>query len=106
MTERNQPATFSYYVICADYGRNGREAIVNPEMTRRGAAEKVREILGDGNEIAYAHFITMNEVPDDVKDALIDEAMGGLRTFDRPDAIDAQAARFDHARDLRKHEVA
>ncbi len=102
---RQTETSLSYFVICADYGRDGREAIVDPEMTRRGAVEKVAEILGDGNGIAFAHLITMNDVPQDVREDLINEANAG-RTFDRPDAADALAARFDHARDYRKHEVA
>jgi hypothetical protein len=44
-------SSMSYYVVMVDYGRNGREAVVDPEMTRRGALDLVREVLGDGNGI-------------------------------------------------------
>jgi hypothetical protein len=64
----------SYFVICIDYGRNGCEGAVDPEMTFRGAVEKVREIIGDGREIAFAHRINMGEPPIDVRDELIAEA--------------------------------
>lgn len=101
-----QPTTFSYFVIAIDYGRIGVEAIVTPEMTRRGAVDLVREKLGDGHTIAFAHHITMNDVPEDVRDELIAAA----RFDDNVDAIgaalDRQAAQFDHARDYRKHSEA
>lgn len=67
----------SYFVICVDYGRKGREAIVDPEMTFRGAVEKVRETIGDGKEIAFAHeitFINGSHHVSDVKDELINRA--------------------------------
>jgi hypothetical protein len=115
MTNRTSQTeqTFSYYVIAVSYPRSVNdltgqmrpaciEAIVDPEMTRADAVEKVREIIGDGKEIAFAHFITMNDAPEDVKDRLI-EAAG--RPEVEAEVIDFQAARFDHARDLRKHEV-
>jgi CO dehydrogenase/acetyl-CoA synthase gamma subunit (corrinoid Fe-S protein) len=67
----------NYYVIAVDYGRKGREAIVDPEMTFRGAVEKVREIIGDGREIAFAHEVTFmngSHHVSDVKDELINRA--------------------------------
>ena len=67
-----------YFVICVDYGRKGREAVVDPEMTFRGALDKVREIIGDGNEIAFAHEVTYyiggSHHVSDVKDELINRA--------------------------------
>lgn len=99
----NRETTFSYFVICVDYGRRGQEAIVNPEMTRLGAIAKVREIIGDGNEIAFAHRISMNEVPEDVKAELIAAAKfdDDVEAIGR--ALDRQAAQNDHRYDLRKH---
>jgi hypothetical protein len=67
----------NYYVIAVDYGRNGREANVDPEMTFRGAVEKVREIIGDGREIAFAHEVTFmngSHHVSDVKNELINRA--------------------------------
>lgn len=63
----------SYFVIMIDYGRRGLEAIVHPEMTRRGAVEKVREIIGDGHDIPFIHYINGLSV-EDVTEELIDEA--------------------------------
>jgi hypothetical protein len=52
----------NYFIVMVDYGRDtskvhGLEAVVSPEMTRRGAIEKIREVLGDGNEIAFVHEV-------------------------------------------------
>ena len=92
--------SFSYFVIAIDYGRRGLEAIVNPELTRRGAVELVRTALGDGHEIAFAHYVTMDDLPEDVKADLIDAA----RFDDSVEAIgsvlDHQAQAWDHARKL------
>jgi len=93
--------SFSYFVIAIDYGRRGLEAIVNPELTRRGAVELVRTALRQGDEIAFAHYVTMNDRPEDVKADLIDAA----RVYDNMEAIgcvfDHQAQAWDHARKLR-----
>lgn len=78
MTDRS----FSYFVIALDFGRRGVEALVNPEMTRRGAIEKVREVLGDGCEISFIHQISMGELPEDVTAELIEAA----NAFAREDA--------------------
>jgi hypothetical protein len=67
----------TYFVICIDYGRKGREAIVDPEMTFRGAVDKVREVLGDGHEIAFAHEVTFmngSHHVSDVREELINRA--------------------------------
>lgn len=73
----------SYFVVMVDYGRDtskvhGLEAVVSPEMTRSGALEKVREVLGDGNEIAFVHHIRMNDVPADVTEELVNEARDAM----------------------------
>jgi hypothetical protein len=70
----------SYYVVMVDYGRNGREAVVDPEMTRRGALDLVREVLGDGNKVSFVHHITMNDLPQDVTDELVNEARDAMAT--------------------------
>ena len=99
----------NYYVICVDFGRAGREAVVDPEMTFNGAVDKVRELIGDGHEIAFAHEVTFREGGShhvsDVKDELInrsnDERFYGKEAEERNSA----AFQIDHARDLRKNEV-
>lgn len=73
-------SSMSYYVVMVDYGRNGREADVDPEMTRSGAVAKIREVLGDNREIAFVHHITMNDLPQDVTAELVDEARDAMAT--------------------------
>lgn len=98
----------SYYVVMIDYGRRGREAVVDPENTRRDVIAKVRDVLakGDGTDITFVHKITKCEgLVEDVTDDILAQAMD----IDLTDVLnldeDRQAAAFDHARDLRKHGV-
>ncbi len=64
----------SYYVVCIDYGKRGREAIVDPEITRREVISRIRSGEYDRNRIAFIHFISMNDVPQDVTAELLSEA--------------------------------
>lgn len=61
----------SYFVVMIDYP-NGREAIVDPEMTRRDVVARIYS--GEYRNISFIHFISMNEVPTDVTTELMDEA--------------------------------
>ena len=84
-----------YFVVMIDYGRRGREAVVDPEITRR-------EVISPGEyrNISFIHEVVENSV-EDVTEAILTEA--ALPQIP-PDDIDLQAIRLDHARDLRKHE--
>lgn len=64
--------SLSYFVVCIDYGRRGREAIVDPEMTRRDVVACIQS--GEYQNISFIHEITMNESPRDVTAELIAEA--------------------------------
>jgi hypothetical protein len=63
--------THSYYVIMEDYGRSGREAIVDPEETRRGVVDRIRN--GDYKPINFIHHVH-DGVCDDVTNELLAEA--------------------------------
>jgi hypothetical protein len=89
-----------YFVVMIDYGRRGREAVVDPEMTRREVVARVAS--GEYRNISFIHEIADHSV-EDVTEAIINEA--ALPEITAPEA-DLQSARFDHARDLRKHETA
>ena len=95
-----------YFVVMIDYGRRGREAIVDPEITRREVVSRVAS--GEYRNISFIHEIADGTVCDLTAD-IIHEALphprpiGGHRPADLTPA-DLQAARFDHARDHRKHE--
>ena len=82
-----------------DYGRRGREAIVDPEVTRREVVSRVAS--GEYKNISFIHEVADHSV-DDVTDEILNEA--ALPEIAVTGA-DLQASHFDHARDLRKHEV-
>ena len=88
-----------YFVVMIDYGRRGREAIVDPEITRREVVARVT--TGEYKNISFIHEIAGSSV-EDVTAAILTEA--ALPEVE-PEEIDLQAGRFDHLRDLRKHAV-
>ena len=84
-----------YFVVMIDYGRRGREAIVDPEITRREVISRIAS--GEYRNISFIHEIADSGVDDITAEILAEAAL--------PDGADLQANRFDHARDLRKHEA-
>jgi len=88
-----------YFVVMIDYGRRGREAVVDPEVTRREVIARVAS--GEYKNISFIHEI-IDQTVDDVTEAILSEAT--LPEITAPEA-ELQALRFDHARDLRKHEA-
>ncbi|MGJ4888050.1 hypothetical protein ACQR0Z_09095 [Bradyrhizobium sp. HKCCYLS3077] len=87
-----------YFVVMIDYGRRGREAVVDPELTRRDVVARVAS--GEYSNISFIHEIVGHSVADITRDVMSEAAVPEI---DGQDA-DLQAARFDHLRDLRKHE--
>jgi hypothetical protein len=87
-----------YFVVMIDYGRRGREAIVDPEITRREVIARIAS--GEYRDISFIHEIADSAVGDITAEILAEAALPEIRS---PDA-DLQALRFDHAGDLRKHE--
>jgi len=87
-----------YFVVMIDYGRRGREAVVDPEITRREVLSRIAS--GEYKNISFIHEIAGGSV-EDVTEAILTEA--ALPQIP-PEDVDLQAIRFDHARDLRKHE--
>ena len=61
----------NYFVVMIDYGKRGREAIVDPEITRREVISRIQS--GEYQDIAFIH-----EVRDwlccDVTEELLSEA--------------------------------
>lgn len=86
-----------YFVVMIDYGRRGREAIVDPEITRREVVARVAS--GEYRNISFIHEIVDLAVEDVTNDILSEAALPEVE----PEDIDLQALRADHARDLRKH---
>lgn len=87
-----------YFVVMIDYGRRGREAIVDPEITRREVISRVAS--GEYKNISFVHEIADSSVDDITAEILAEAAVPEIQAAD----ADLQANRFDHARDLRKHE--
>jgi hypothetical protein len=85
-----------YFVVMIDYGRRGREAVVDPEITRREVVSRVAS--GEYKNISFIHEIAGSAV-DDITAEILAEAV-----VPEVAGADLQASRFDHARDLRKHE--
>lgn len=88
-----------YFVVMIDYGRRGREAVVDPEVTRREVISRVAS--GEYRNISFIH-----EVADCTVDDVTEEILAEVVLTDIPSSeADLQASRFDHLRDLRKHEA-
>jgi len=88
-----------YFVVMIDYGRRGREAIVDPEITRREVVSRIAS--GEYSNISFVHEIMDSSVEDITADIMNEDV---LPDVDAP-ASGLQADQFDHVRDLRKHET-
>jgi hypothetical protein len=87
-----------YFIVMIDHGRRGREAVVDPEMTRRDVVARVAS--GEYTNISFIHEVVDRAVDDVTEEILAEAALPEVPA----DETDLQASRFDHARDLRKHE--
>ena len=87
-----------YFVVMIDYGRRGREAIVDPEITRREVISRI--VSGEYKNISFIH-----EIADSSSRISRRYSQRGRPARHRHDSADLQADHFDHARDLRKHET-
>ena len=96
-------AAMQYFVVMIDYGRRGREAIVDPEITRREVVSRVAS--GEYRNISFIHEIADGAAEDITADILAEATLPEIALTDIPaTGADLQADRFDHERDLRKHE--
>lgn len=86
-----------YFVVMIDYGRHGREAIVDPEVTRREVVARVTS--GEYQNISFIHEIADTVVQDITSDILAEASLPQVE----PEDVDLQTLRFDRLRDLRKH---
>jgi hypothetical protein len=96
-------AAMQYFVVMIDYGRRGREAIVDPEITRREVVSRVAS--GEYKDISFIHEFADGAVEDITADILAEATLPEIALTEIPaTGADLQADRFDHERDLRKHE--
>ena len=87
-----------YFVVMIDYGSSGREAIVDPEMTRREVISRVAS--GEYTNISFIHEVAECSVEDITDDILAEAALPEVA----PTGANLQANALDHTHDLRKHE--
>jgi hypothetical protein len=88
-----------YFVVMIDYGRRGREAVVDPEVTRREVIARIAS--GEYSNISFIHEILNCSVEDVTEEILAEAALPEVAIED----ADPEADRFDHIHDLRKHET-
>jgi hypothetical protein len=88
-----------YFVVMIDYGRRGREAIVDPEITRREVVSRIAS--GEYKNISFIHEIADSSVGDITAEILAEAALPEIPVS----GADLQDIHFDHARDLSKHEA-
>lgn len=102
-----QPINQTLYFVECDFGRLGLAFV---EIDRdRNSRRAVIEDIGAGEYRDVVTVLEANPVTGGCRD-VTDEIMGEVNFAAQIDAIrevmDPQAARFDHAHDLRKHEAA
>lgn len=73
MTARCAPEQplLHYYVVMQDYGRRGREAIVDPELTYRNVVERIAS--GEYKDILFIHRYEDGSF-EDVTEAILSDA--------------------------------
>jgi hypothetical protein len=99
VTGRGQTVSMQYFVVMIDYGRRGREAVVDPEITRREVVSRVAS--GEYRNISFIHEVADSSIEDITADVLNEAALPEIGVT----GADLQAGSFDRARDLRKHEA-
>jgi hypothetical protein len=75
------------------------DALVDPEITRRELVSPIAS--GEYRNVSFVHEIVDRSVEDVTEEILAEAALPEIAA----DGADLQADRFDHARDLRKHDA-
>ena len=71
-----------YFVVMIDYGRRGREAIVDPEITRREVVSRIAS--GEYKNISFIHEIADSSVEDITSDILSEAALPDIGASGAP----------------------
>lgn len=90
-----------YFVVMIDHGRKGREAVVDPELTRRNIVERVQSREYDPDRIIFIHEVCDGAATDITGDIFDEVIHPTAERLTGQDAIDWQR---DHAWNQRKHE--
>ena len=88
-----------YFVVMIDYGRRGREAVVDPEITRREVIARI--VSGEYKNVSFIHEIADSAVEDVTADIFAEAALPEIGMA----GADLQASEFDHIRDLDRKSV-
>ncbi|HEY2246865.1 MAG TPA: hypothetical protein VGH70_05425, partial [Bradyrhizobium sp.] len=62
-----------YFVVMIDYGRRGREAVVDPEVTRREVVSRIAS--GEYTNISFIHEVLDRSVEDVTEEFLAEAAL-------------------------------
>ena len=62
----------SYFVVMRDFGRRGWEAIVDPEITRRGVISRI--VSGEYSNVVFIHHVETGNFVVDVTAEIMAEA--------------------------------
>ena len=65
-----QKINHSYFVVMIDYGQRGREAIVDPEITRNGVIDLIQTREYDPERIVFIHYVDGSEISDVTEELL------------------------------------
>lgn len=76
----------SYFVVMQDFGRRGREAVVDPENTYRDVVDLVAS--GEYRNIIFIHHVVSGEPPED----LTEEILSAAEVRNSIDSLMAEAA--------------
>ena len=91
-----------YFVVMIDYGRRGREAIVDPEITRREVISRVAS--GEYKNVSFIHEIADSSVEDITAELLSEAAVPavGATDADRRPAISTTCVIFSSTRECER----
>ena len=93
----------SFFVVMRDYGRDGREAICDPEVTRREVISRVAS--GEYKDIVFILHVVPGEIPEDVTDEILDAAGMTDAVLPHLSPSERLEAMRDRVMDYRKHGV-
>jgi hypothetical protein len=65
-----------YFVVMIDYGRRGREAIVDPKVTRREVISRIAS--GEYRNISFIHEVADSSVDDITAEILAEAALPAI----------------------------
>jgi hypothetical protein len=90
-----------YFVVMIDYGRRRREAVVDPEITRREVVSRVAS--GEYRNISFIHEVVDRTVDDVAEDILAEAALPEV-TVGGADLQDSASTMCETCASMRRRE--